>query len=209
MNSPVALPDPVRRGPSRWKLLFWLLIVPALLAVGYFTFVLSWNYSSGERAGWVQKLSKKGWLCKTWEGEMAMVSMPGAIPEKFLFTVWDDNVAASINKVMGKRVTLHYEEKIGLPTSCFGETRHFVTSVSLVDEIQLGPGIVVPTPSAAPPAPSLPAVPASSPPTAPAPSPPGPALAPGFVVPPPLPAVPPAVPSPAPVGAAPAPPAGK
>jgi hypothetical protein len=100
----------------------------------------------------VQKFSKKGWLCKTWEGEMAMVSMPGAVPEKFYFTVWDDAVADNLNKVMGKRVALHYDEKVGLPTSCFGETRHYVTRVTEVEEIPLGPGIVVPTPSTAPPA---------------------------------------------------------
>jgi hypothetical protein len=189
MNSPVPLPAPTRRGPSRWKLLFWLLVVPALLATGYFAIVLKWNYSTGERAGWVQKFSKKGWLCKTWEGEMAMVSMPGAIPEKFLFTVWDDNVAASINKVMGKRVTLHYQEKVGLPTTCFGETRHFVTGVIAVDEFQLGPDTVVPTPQpapaspqapAAPVAPAIPPVPQGQPSPAPAaePPPPAPAAAP-------------------------------
>ncbi len=126
-------------------MMFWLLIVPVALVAGYFAVVLNWNYSTGERAGWVQKLSRKGWLCKTWEGEMAMVSMPGAIPEKFLFTVRDDAVAESINKVMGKRVTLHYEEKVGLPTSCFGETRHFVNNVLQVEEIPLAPGVVVPT----------------------------------------------------------------
>ncbi len=114
--------------------------------------VLSWNYSDGERAGWVQKFSKKGWLCKTWEGEMAMVSMPGTTTEKFFFTVWDDAVAERINQAMGKRVSLHYEEKVGLPTSCFGETRHYVTDVTRVEEIPLAPGIVVPTPQPAPPA---------------------------------------------------------
>ena len=98
----------------------------------------------------MQKLSRKGWLCKTWEGEMAMVSMPGAIPEKFLFTVRDDAVAERINKVMGKRVTLHYEEKVGLPTTCFGETRHFVTNVVQVEEIPLAPGVVVPSKPAVP-----------------------------------------------------------
>ena len=68
--------------------------------------------------------------------------------EKFFFTVRDDGVAAEINKVMGKRVALHYEEKIGLPTSCFGETRHYVTKVTAVEEIPLAPGVVVPTPGA-------------------------------------------------------------
>jgi hypothetical protein len=118
----------------------------------------------------VQKLSRKGWLCKTWEGEMAMVSMPGAIPEKFLFTVRDDAVADRINKVMGKRVTLHYEEKVGLPTTCFGETRHFVTSVVQVEEIPLAPGVVVPTPPAAksPPQPMpVPSAPSSAAPASP------------------------------------------
>ena len=127
-----------------------VLVGIVILVVGYFWVVLSWNYSTGERAGWVQKFSKKGWLCKTWEGELAMVSMPGAVPEKFYFTVWDDAVAGEFNKVMGKRVSLHYEEKVGLPTSCFGETRHYVTRVTAVEEIPLAPGVVVPTP--APPA---------------------------------------------------------
>ena len=129
-----------------------------VLAAGYFWVVLSWNYSAGERAGWVQKFSKKGWLCKTWEGEMAMVSMPGTTTEKFFFTVRDDAVAARINEAMGKRVSLSYEEKVGLPTSCFGETRHFVTNVTRVEEIPLAPGIVVPTPQPPPAAP--PAAPA-------------------------------------------------
>ena len=124
-----------------------LLVLAALIA-GYIWLVLSWSYSTGERAGWVQKLSRKGWLCKTWEGEMAMVSMPGSVAEKFFFTVRDDAVAEQINLVMGKRVSLHYEEKVGLPTSCFGETRHFVTKVTAVEEIPLAPGIVVPTPPA-------------------------------------------------------------
>ena len=125
-----------------------VLVGIAIVVFGYFWVVLNWNYSTGERAGWIQKFSKKGWFCKTWEGEMAMVSMPGAIPEKFYFTVWDDAVAGELNKVMGKRVSLHYQEKVGLPTSCFGETRHYVTGVTAVDEIPLAPGVVVPTPPA-------------------------------------------------------------
>ena len=131
------------------KKFFWILVVPALLIAGYFAVVLRWNYATGERAGWVQKLSKKGWLCKTWEGEMAMVSLPGTMPEKFTFTVWDDKVADTINKVIGKRVSLHYEQKVGLPTSCFGETRYYVTGLSAMAEVPLGPGIVVPAPPAA------------------------------------------------------------
>jgi hypothetical protein len=128
------------------KRLLLAVLVLLIVGVAYFAVVLNWNFSAGERAGWVQKLSKKGWLCKTWEGEMAMVTMPGAMPEKFLFTVWDDAVAEDINKKMGKRVTLHYEEKVGLPTTCFGETRHFVTGVTAASDIPIGPGVSVQTP---------------------------------------------------------------
>jgi hypothetical protein len=139
----MTMPD--HRGVSALGVLVGLLLIVSLVAV-YFWAVLAWSYSSGERAGWVQKFSHKGWICKTWEGEMAMVSMPGATTEKFFFTVRSDAVAEQINKLMGRRVTLHYEQKIGLPTSCFGETRHFVTRVTAVEEIPLAPGIVVPTP---------------------------------------------------------------
>jgi len=122
-----------------------VLIAIVLLVAGYFLFVFNWSYSEGERAGWIQKFSSKGWLCKTWEGELAMVSMPGSMSEKFFFTVWDDATAEQINKVMGKRVSLHYEEKVGIPTSCFGETRYYVTKVAVVEEIPLAPAVVVPT----------------------------------------------------------------
>jgi hypothetical protein len=131
---------------SRWLLLPLIIV----LVFALWVFVVSkWSYSSGERAGWVQKLSKKGWLCKTWEGELSLVSMPGAAPEKFVFTVWDDAVAEKITAVMGKRVSLSYDEKVGLPTSCFGETRSYVTGVRVQDEISLMPGVVVPVPPGA------------------------------------------------------------
>ena len=128
----------------------WWLAPPAivLLIAVYFSAALWWNYSTGERAGWVQKLSSKGWLCKTWEGELALVSLPGASPEKFLFTIRDDQVAEQVKAVMGQRVSVHYEEKVGLPTSCFGETRHYVTGVTVQKEISLSPGVIVPAPSA-------------------------------------------------------------
>ena len=129
---------------TRGKFLFWTLAVAIVAPVAYFLFVLNWSYADGEHAGWVQKFSSKGWLCKTWEGEMAMVSLPGSTPEKFYFTVWDDKVAEKLNQAMGKRVSLQYEQKVGIPTSCFGETRYYVTGVQVVDVIPLTPGTVVP-----------------------------------------------------------------
>ena len=121
-----------------------LVVAVALAVAGYFWVVLAWSYSTGERVGWVQKMSKKGWICKTWEGELTMISMPGAVPEKFQFTARDAAVADQINRAMGKRVALHYEEKVGLPTSCFGDTRYFVTRVIEVQDVPLGPGNTVP-----------------------------------------------------------------
>lgn len=143
------------------RVVLWGALATVVLVPLYFLAALGWNYSTGERAGWVQKFSHKGWLCKTWEGELALVSMPGATQEKFLFTVRDEAVAQEINRAMGKRVSLHYEQKVGLPTRCFGETRHYVTRVSIVPEIPLAPGVVVPAPAAppAPPAASAPSAP--------------------------------------------------
>ena len=126
------------------------LVFVAVLIAAYFAVVLNWNYSTGERAGWLQKLSYKGFVCKTWEGELALVSLPGSSVEKFLFTVRDDAVASKLQASMGKRVSLHYEEKVGLPTSCFGETRYFITDVSETSEIPLGPGVVLSTPPSQP-----------------------------------------------------------
>ncbi len=127
------------------KRILLALLVLVLLAAAYFTIALKWSYSSGERAGWIQKLSRKGWVCKTWEGELALVSIPGAATvEKFAFTADNDAVAEEITRAMGKRVNLHYEEKVGLPTRCFGETRHYVTRVTVSGEVSLSPGVVVP-----------------------------------------------------------------
>jgi hypothetical protein len=111
-----------------------ILILGILLFAAYIWLMLNWSYSRGERAGWVQKLSKKGYICKTWEGEMAIVTMPGSVPEKFLFTVRDDGIADRIKAVMGKRVALDYEEHIGLIVSCFGDTGHFVKDVKVIEE---------------------------------------------------------------------------
>jgi hypothetical protein len=109
-----------------------LLVTAAVLLGLYTTAVLKWSYSAGERAGYMQKLSSKGFVCKTWEGELQLVAIPGSTPEKFLFSVRDDAVAQRINATMGKRVALTYEQHIGVPTSCFGETEYFVTDVKEV-----------------------------------------------------------------------------
>jgi hypothetical protein len=123
----VLFTHPMPRRPRGF--IFIIIPILLLLVAAYGVFIWKWVYSEGERAGFVQKLSKKGYVCKTWEGELTMVALPGAAPEKFLFTVRNDAVAADINKHVGKRVALYYEEKLGLPTSCFGDTQYFITKV--------------------------------------------------------------------------------
>ena len=105
-----------------------------LTAVAWVWLTLTWSYSEGERAGYIQKLSRKGWLCKTWEGEVAMVTMPGAIPDRFEFSVRDEAVAAKINALAGQRVVLIYEQHKFVPSNCFGETEYFVTDARAVNE---------------------------------------------------------------------------
>jgi hypothetical protein len=105
-----------------------IVIVVPIVAVTVWTLAaLNYTYSSGERAGFLQKISKKGWICKTWEGELQLSAIPGSVPEKFDFTVRSDSIAAVLNKMNGERVVLNYEQHKGLPTSCFGETEYFVT----------------------------------------------------------------------------------
>lgn len=120
------------------KILSAIVVLGALAFAAYTWLVLSWSYSSGDRAGYVQKLSHKGWLCKTWEGEMALVSMPGTVAEKFFFSVRDPKIAEQINQSLGKRVALTYEQHMGIPSSCFGETEYFISAVKVVNEGGLG-----------------------------------------------------------------------
>ncbi|TGL62155.1 hypothetical protein EHQ58_02825 [Leptospira ognonensis] len=113
--------------------LIGILVVVLLLLAGYTWGVLNWSYSVGDRAGYVQKLSKKGWVCKTWEGEIALVTMPGTVAEKFYFTVRDESIAKQINDSIGNRIVLEYEEHVGLPTTCFGETGYFITGIKAIN----------------------------------------------------------------------------
>jgi hypothetical protein len=114
------------------KLLGIFVVLPVLLFVAWMVIALNWSYSNGERAGYIQKFSQKGWVCKTWEGDMAMSTIPGSMPEHFAFTVRSDSIAREITKMMGSRVALTYEQHRGVPGSCFGETQYYVTGVKPV-----------------------------------------------------------------------------
>lgn len=136
VDEEVAAPAKPRRRFRKWLLIGALAIVIVPLA-GFALWswiALSYTYSRGNRAGYVQKISEKGWVCPTWEGELAMVNVPGAMQERWLFTVREDSVARVIESLMGKRVSLQYEEKRGIPSTCFGETNYFVTGVREVPD---------------------------------------------------------------------------
>jgi len=127
-------PPPPKRRRRKWLLtLFGLFVVmPAVVFALWSWFALSYTYSNGDRAGYVQKFSHKGWVCKTWEGELSMINIPGAAPERWEFTVRDDSLARVLLENMGNRVSLSYEEKRGVPSTCFGETNYFVNGVRRV-----------------------------------------------------------------------------
>ena len=126
-------PAPVKKKRNKvLMVLLALLLIPAVIVALWIWVTLGYTYAVGERAGYVQKISKKGWLCKTWEGELAMANLPGTMPQIFSFTVRNDSIAHVIEQNAGKQVSLTYEQHRGVPSACFGETEYFVTRVSRV-----------------------------------------------------------------------------
>ena len=126
--------EPHRRH-RKWPWILGAVILSPLVLLALWTLaVLNFSYSHGDRAGYVQKFSKKGWLCKTWEGELAMVNIPGAMQQQWEFTVRDDSIARVITSSMGKRVSLSYNEHRGVPTSCFGDTQYYVTGMRVIGD---------------------------------------------------------------------------
>lgn len=129
--------EPVQEAPRRGLkrktklILLGVLLAPIALFVLYTWSAMTWNYSEGERAGILQKFSQKGWMCKTYEGELAMTSVPGVMPVLWSFSVRDDEVAQQLRDAIGKHIAVHYEEHRGIPTDCFGETNYFVDSVTV------------------------------------------------------------------------------
>src|SRR5262249_12496778 len=118
---------PLRRRVIVALITLVLLVIGGIAAWTWIT--LHFTYSTGERVGYIQKMSKKGWVCKTWEGELAMLNQPGVPAQIFSFTVSDENVAQRILKAAGQRVSLTYKQHRGVPTSCFGDTEYYITDV--------------------------------------------------------------------------------
>lgn len=131
-DTPVAAKPSWRRRHWRLVTLVLIIVIPVLLFSGWALITLNYTYSRGERAGYAQKLSKRGWLCKTWEGELAMVNLPGAMPEIFKFSVRNDSIAKILEDNLGNRVSLSYEQHKGVPASCFAETEYYITNIRIV-----------------------------------------------------------------------------
>jgi hypothetical protein len=143
------------RSGSRGMRIVVILVLLIIGGAGLWTWLtLAWAYSDGERAGVLQKFSRRGWLCKTQEGELAQYVVAGVSPQIWLFSVRDLAVVEQLRKAVGQRVQLHYTEHPGVPTGCFADTRYFVDSVTIQGD---APG-VYPTPGAAA-APAAPAAP--------------------------------------------------
>ncbi len=115
------------------KVSLLLIVVVVLLFAGYVYVALNWSYSKGERIGYIQKFSEKGWLFKTWEGELQMLPVPGALPEKFIFSVRNKGIISRLNSSMGKKVSLFYEQHKGIPTNFFGESEYFAVDVRVLE----------------------------------------------------------------------------
>ncbi|KAB8037352.1 hypothetical protein [Janthinobacterium aquaticum] len=107
------------------------LLAGGLFVAAYTWMALSFSYSEGERAGHLQKFSKRGWVCKTWEGELLLTALPGTIPEKFQFSVRDEAVARQLQAAAGKHIVVTYSQHKGVPTDCFGETEYYADKIVL------------------------------------------------------------------------------
>ncbi len=116
-------------------MLKWAVVVLIFAVGGYLIVIFNWSYSDGDRAGYLQKFSRKGWLCKTYEGELAMTTVPGVAPIIWTFSVkmWDEPLGQQVNGLLGKKVVLHYREFRYLPSTCFGDTSYFVDSVKVAE----------------------------------------------------------------------------
>ena len=129
------VPTRPHRRHRRWPWVVAAVIVSPIAVIALWTLiVLNYSYSRGNRAGYVQKFSRKGWICKTFEGELAMVNVPGALQERWEFSVRDDSLAHIITTSMGQRVSLTYDQHVAVPTSCFGETPYFVTGIQVLGQ---------------------------------------------------------------------------
>ena len=117
------------------KYIFMTLLIFVTICSGIFYWKYYYTYSDGFRSGMLQKLSHKGNLMKTYEGELVLSSVASTnnvalASEKFFFSVASDSVAKKMMDYEGKRVKLHYEQKNGkLPWR--GDSDYIVDGVEM------------------------------------------------------------------------------
>jgi hypothetical protein len=116
------------------RILLWLILIVVVIIGVWAAFSLSWAYSEGDRAGVLQKFSKKGWLCKTYEGELALYIVGGVAPQIWYFSTRDEDLAKQLSGAVGKNIQVHYTEHRGIPTNCFAETPYFARSFQVVPQ---------------------------------------------------------------------------
>jgi len=125
---------PGRSGKRPWFIGLGVLLLIAGAGFALYTWLmLSWSYADGERAGVLQKFSRKGWICKTYEGELALYVVGGVAPQIWYFSTRDPTVAGRLTQMVGRNVRLRYDEHRGVPTTCFGDTKYFATGVTPVE----------------------------------------------------------------------------
>ena len=122
----------VKRRGRFGRIVLILLGLVLVLGALWTWFSLSWAYSEGERAGVLQKFSKKGWICKTYEGELALYIVGGVAPQIWYFSTRDEKVAQQLTGAVGQQIRLHYTEHRGVPTTCFAETPFFAEGFTKV-----------------------------------------------------------------------------
>jgi hypothetical protein len=119
------------------KLILVLVAVLVLIPVLYFL-VSDATYSEGNRAGVLMKFSKKGFVFKTYEGEINMGGM-GNLPNTaqvnqiWDFSVLDQGTADTLMHLEGRKVSLHYRE-VYKNMAWQGETKYFVDGVQLITQ---------------------------------------------------------------------------
>ncbi len=128
---------PKKSGFKKFMRIFVFILL--LLAGVIFWWKYYYTYSDGYRSGLLQKLSHKGNVMKTYEGELVMSSVSSTsnvalASEKFYFSIANDSLAKALMNLEGKRVRLHYEQKNGkLPWR--GESEYIVDGFNAENSI--------------------------------------------------------------------------
>ena len=113
------------------KIFLYIVLTTSLCLAGYFAFIYYVPFSEGVRSGELIKISHKGFLIKTWEGELSQ-GISGA--QIFSFSVLDSekDVINDLQQMEGQYVQVRYEERYKT-FPWWGDTRYFISSVKKVN----------------------------------------------------------------------------